>query len=238
MDGRTAITREAFYKMLYRTLPDLACAPFRSLPWPPQVHLAIFVHRVKDLAPGLYFLARDPAQLQAIRQAIRAESDWVEAPATPPSLALFQLASGDARTLAQAVSCHQEIAADGCFSLGMIARFEPALREHGAWFYPRLYWECGAVGQVLYLEAEACGIRGTGMGCHFDDPMHEVLGLEGTDYQSLYHFTAGGALEDPRLQSLPAYPCLPQTRKRGNSDPSEPSSWSIASLGHRAVTSA
>jgi hypothetical protein len=32
------------------------------------------------------------------------------------------------------------------------------------------------------------------------------LGLEGSDYQSLYHFTVGGALEDPRLQSLPAYP--------------------------------
>lgn len=208
MDGRTAITREPFYKMLYRTLPDPACPPFHTLPWPPQVHLAIFVHRVKDLLPGLYFLVRDSSQLPGLKQAIRAEFDWVEAPASPPDLALFQLAVGDARDLAQAVSCHQEIAADGCFSLGMVARFEPALREYGAWFYPRLYWECGAIGQVLYLEAEACGIRGTGMGCYFDDPMHEVLGLKGTDYQSLYHFTAGGALEDPRLQSLPAYPGL------------------------------
>ena len=103
MDGRTAITRETFYKMLYRTLP--ACPPFYTLPWPPQVHLAIFVHRVGDLVPGLYFLVRDLAQIPALKQAIRAEFDWVEAPATPPDLALFQLASGDARGLAQAVSC-------------------------------------------------------------------------------------------------------------------------------------
>lgn len=216
MDSRTAITRETFYKMLYRTLPDPACAPFHTLPWPPQVHLAIFVHRVKDLAPGLYLLVRDPARLAALKEVIRTDFDWVEAPAVPLGLALFQLAFGDVRTLAQAVSCHQEIAADGCFSLGMIARFEPTLREYGAWFYPRLYWECGAIGQVLYLEAEACGIRSTGMGCYFDNPMQEVLGLEGSDYQSLYHFTVGGALEDPRLQSLPAYPQseshLPVTR--------------------------
>jgi hypothetical protein len=80
--------------------------------------------------------------------------------------------------------------------------------KYGAWFYPRLYWECGIIGQVLYLEAEACRIRATGMGCYFDDPMHEVLGLRGGDYQSLYHFTVGGAIEDPRLQSLPAYPIV------------------------------
>jgi Nitroreductase family. len=126
----------------------------------------------------------------------------------PQDLSLFRLAIGDARALAQAISCHQEIAADGCFSLGMIARFEPALREYGGWFYPRLYWECGAIGQILYLEAEACGIRATGMGCYFDNPMHEVLGLRGNEYQSLYHFTVGGAIEDPRLQNLPAYPII------------------------------
>ena len=63
----------------------------------------------------------------------------------------------------------QEIAAFGCFSLGMIARFE-VLNDRGAWMYPRLFWECGVLGQLLYLEAHAVGIAATGIGCYFDDP--------------------------------------------------------------------
>ncbi len=61
------------------------------------------------------------------------------------------------------------------------------------------------IGQVLYLEAESVGIRGTGIGCFFDDPVHEVFGLTGKAYQSLYHFTMGGPVEDTRLSSLPPY---------------------------------
>lgn len=64
----------------------------------------------------------------------------------------------------------QDIAGDGCFSLGMVARFEPSLREKSAWMYPRLFWETGVLGQVLYLEAHAVGISATGIGCYFDDP--------------------------------------------------------------------
>lgn len=64
----------------------------------------------------------------------------------------------------------QEIASDGCFSLGMVARFESTLREKNVWMYPRLFWETGVLGQVLYLEAHATGISATGIGCFFDDP--------------------------------------------------------------------
>ena len=91
----------------------------------------------------------------------------------------------------------------------MVAEFERPLRSHGAWFYPRLFWEAGAIGQVLYLEAEAAGIRSTGIGCYFDDAMHDILGLEDTTYQDLYHFTVGGAVEDTRLTTHPAYPDTP-----------------------------
>lgn len=45
------------------------------------------------------------------------------------------------------------------------------------------------IGQLLYLEAKAAGLRSTGIGCFFDDPVHELLGLEGTAFQDLYHFT-------------------------------------------------
>jgi hypothetical protein len=62
------------------------------------------------------------------------------------------------------------------------------------------------IGQVLYLEAEAAGLRGTGIGCYFDDPVHEVFGLTGLAYQDLYHFTVGAPVEDARLTTWPSYP--------------------------------
>ena len=58
------------------------------------------------------------------------------------------------------------------------------------------------IGQVMYLEAEAAGARSTGIGCYFDDPVHQILGLVGNRFQDLYHFTVGVHVEDPRLQTL------------------------------------
>ena len=80
------------------------------------------------------------------------------------------LIEAEAQQSARQVSCHQDIASDGCFSLGMIAEYEAPIEQNGPWFYPRLFWEAGMIGQVLYLEAEAAGIRSTGIGCYFDDP--------------------------------------------------------------------
>jgi hypothetical protein len=51
----------------------------------------------------------------------------------------------------------QATAADGFFSLGMLAEFAEPIRRHGDWFYRALFWEAGLVGQVLYLEAKAWG---------------------------------------------------------------------------------
>jgi hypothetical protein len=88
----------------------------------------------------------------------------------------------------------------------MMADFDAAIDKHGPWFYRSLFWETGLVGQVLYLEAEAAGIRSTGIGCFFDDPVHRVLGFfPHTKFQSLYHFTVGGPVEDTRLTTLPPY---------------------------------
>lgn len=103
---------------------------------------------------------------------------------------------------------------DSAFSLGMIADFARTLKEEAAWAYRRLFWESGLIGQVLYLEAEAAGIQTTGMGCYFDDLLHLGLGLDldEDDWQSLYHFTVGGAVEDTRLTTLPAYFHLPTER--------------------------
>jgi hypothetical protein len=91
------------------------------------------------------------------------------------------------------------------FAAAMLAEYRHPLQVHGPWMYRRLYWETGVIGQVLYLEAEASGIRGTGIGCFFDDLTHRTFGLEGDQFQVLYHFTMGGPLEDTRLQTHPAY---------------------------------
>ena len=71
--------------------------------------------------------------------------------------------------------------------------------------YRHLFWETGMIGQVLYLEAEAQGVRATGIGCFFDDPVHELMGLPNDAFQSLYHFTVGGPREDARLATRAAY---------------------------------
>jgi hypothetical protein len=87
----------------------------------------------------------------------------------------------------------------------MLAELEPALTEHGAWMYRHLHWEAGAIGQILYIEAEAARLRATGIGCFFDDAVHELLGLRDRSLQSLYHFTVGAPVPDLRLRTLGAY---------------------------------
>jgi len=108
---------------------------------------------------------------------MRPEFEWSRPAGCPNDLPLFRLMQTDCRDAARSVSCHQEIASDGAFALAMIAEFEPGLREYGTWFYKRLHWEAGAIGQVLYLEAEAAGVRSTGIGCLFDDALHQVVGV-------------------------------------------------------------
>jgi hypothetical protein len=64
----------------------------------------------------------------------------------------------------------------------------------------------GVIGQTLYLEAEAAGVGATGIGCFYDDPVHDALGIFSHRLQALYHFTVGVALEDQRLTTEPGYP--------------------------------
>jgi hypothetical protein len=179
--------------------------PWDVLPWEPAIHLLLFVHRVDGLTPGLYVLVRNREKLSSLQQSMNVELIWTPVRGCPDSLPLYWLLEGDAKKAAVQVSCHQEIAGDSAFSLGMIAEFEGRLREGGAWWYPRLFWEAGLLGQVLYLEAEAAGVRGTGIGCFFDDPVHEIVGIKNLTIQSLYHFTIGGPVEDGRLMTLSPY---------------------------------
>lgn len=198
-DGRSGIQAELLFAWLQRLLPASSPVPFALTGEPAQVDLLLFVHRVQGLEPGLYWLARVDGQPQP--DGLRGDFSWQQ---VHDELPLYRLLEGDARGLAGFLSCGQDIGSDGVLAVAMLARFDAAL-ETGPWRYPRLYWECGQIGQLLYLEAEAAGLSGTGIGCFFDDQVHELLELADSRWQSLYHFTLGRALWDERLSSLPAY---------------------------------
>lgn len=210
-DGKTSISAATFFRMMQRVIPRADLPQLdRPMPWDvwpyePAIHLLLFVHRIEGLTPGLYMLVRDEKKLAFIQQSMNPELTWSPAPGCPEGLPLYWLLEGDAKKLAIQVSCHQDIAGDSAFSFGMLAEFEGRLRKEGAWWYSRLFWESGLLGQVLYLEAEAVGVRATGIGCFFDDPVHEIVAVKGLSLQSLYHFTIGGPVEDGRLMTLPPY---------------------------------
>ncbi|MGX5218095.1 nitroreductase family protein [Pseudomonas segetis] len=201
MDGKTGIHAELLLAWLRRLMPGNSPVPFAVTGEPAQVDVVVFVHRVQGLQPGLYWLARVTGEPEP---GLRGDFSWQR---VDDELPLYRLLEGDARELAGFLSCGQDIASDGCVALAMLARLDNALAA-GPWCYPRLYWECGQIGQLLYLEADAAGLSATGIGCYFDDAVHELLGLADTHWQSLYHFTLGKAVWDERLTAQPAYPRL------------------------------
>lgn len=224
-DGQTSITAERFYGMLARVMPrvDLEVhrrpMPWDAIPWEPRIHLALFVHRVDGLDSGLYMLARDPSKVDKLKGAMHERFAWSTPAGCPADLSLRMLEVGDARRLATQVSCFQDLAGDGAFSLGMIGEYREALFTHGPWFYRPLLWETGVIGQVFYLEAEAAGIAATGIGCYFDDPVHQVFGFGDLEFQSLYHFTVGGPVQDGRLTTFAPYGAHAQAPERGTDLP-------------------
>jgi SagB-type dehydrogenase family enzyme len=205
LDDMTSISAQCFYAILDRLLPRPGVPPWDAWPWPPRVHCAIFVHRVDGLSPGLYLFERSATVHEQLRNAMNPSFLFERPDGCPESVRLFRLAYGDFRRQSQVVSCQQKIAGAGAFSLGMLAEFAESIQAMGGWWYRRLFWESGILGQVLYLEAEAAGVRGTGIGCYFDDAFHSMLGLEGNLFQSMYHFTMGGPVEDTRLMTLSGY---------------------------------
>ena len=204
-DGSTSITRESFFHILHKVLPGMGQVPFAALPWRPCIDLLLFVHRVAGTVPGLYALLRDPRRKQTLQHLMMPSFVWTAPVDCPASLPLFLLEAGDAQQVAAQTSCGQQIASDGAFATAMLADYRSSIETHGPWFYRRLHWEAGVVGQQLYLEAEASGVRATGIGCFCDDLTHRTFGLKDDRFQVLYHLTVGGALEDPRIQIAPPY---------------------------------
>jgi len=166
-----------------------------------SAHLVIFVNRVENIASGMYILVRNQRDKNRLQELTKDEFLWSEEELSN----FYLLHEYDYKLFSKTVSCGQDIASDGAFSLGMIVNFSEQLATHGAHRYKELYWECGAIGQQLYLEATSMGLSGTGIGCFLDDMMHEILGFNDNQFQVLYHFTIGRGYVDSRIQTEPAY---------------------------------
>jgi SagB-type dehydrogenase family enzyme len=116
------------------------------------VALYLYVHRVRDCEPGVY--------------------RWDQA-----GRKLEQLHRGDVRRVAAYLSLEQSLAGNSCFTVSMIADLGEAARVFGNRGYRYVHFEAGAIGQRLYVGAEALGWNATGIGAFYDDDVHRYLGF-------------------------------------------------------------
>jgi SagB-type dehydrogenase family enzyme len=140
------------------------------------VRLYLYVHRVNGLERGVYRYWPEHAQLQQIKL-------------------------GDQRLVAAALSLGQDLAGNSCVTFSMIGDFEKATQIYGDRGYRYVHFEAGAIGQRMYLAAEALGLRATGIGAFFDDEVHKYLNLAPEQGQVVYHFAVGYPVPDPRLEA-------------------------------------
>jgi SagB-type dehydrogenase family enzyme len=116
------------------------------------VELYLYVHRVADCEPGVYRWDRCNAKLE-------------------------QLHAGNVQRVAAFLSLEQSLAGNSCFTVSMIADLAGAAALFGNRGYRYAHFEAGAIGQRLYVGAEALGWNATGIGAFYDDDVHRYLGF-------------------------------------------------------------
>ncbi|MFA6040257.1 MAG: SagB family peptide dehydrogenase [Methylophilus sp.] len=205
-DASYIMPKQVFTSMLEALLPQ-ASMPWNALSCPPLINLVFFIHRVEGFTSGLYLLVREPRLKQQlelslnqafVRVTITGLADAVNLQLLSP------ISSAELQRTARSLHCHQDIAANACFAVGMLAEFDATLACDAS-SYRDMHREAGVIGQALYLQAETHGLRGTGIGCFFDDPIHQLLGLADDTFQTIYHFTVGLAIEDTRITTTVSF---------------------------------
>jgi SagB-type dehydrogenase family enzyme len=116
------------------------------------VTLYLYFHLVRDSEPGVYRWDKSSRRLE-------------------------QLHRGNVERVAAYLSLEQPLAGNACFSVSMIADLAEAARIFGNRGYRYVHFEAGAIGQRLYLGAEAMGWNATGIGAFYDDDVHRYLGF-------------------------------------------------------------
>ena len=168
--GRESISFEQLATVLSTTRQDL----FADFATHRYVHLYLYVHRVEGLEPGVYRFWPEHSELERIK-------------------------AGDQRLAAAALSLGQDLAGNACVAFSMIGDFENAASRYGDRGYRYVHFEAGAIGQRMYLAAEALGLRATGIGAFLDEEVNRYLGLSSEQGQVVYHFAIGYPVADPRL---------------------------------------
>ena len=138
------------------------------------VQLYLYVHLVDGLERGVYRY-------------------W------PQSATLELVKSGDQQVMAAGLSLGQSLAGNACVAFSMIGDLERAVKSHGDRGYRYVHFEAGAIGQRLYIAAEALGLGATGIGAFFDDEVNQYLELSSDQGQVVYHFAVGHPVPDPRV---------------------------------------
>lgn len=216
--AKSTLGGKQFRELLNALLPRHQEAPFDISLAESSIHLVFFVHNIDDFQPGIYIQIRNTNHLQEIKEAFTQDFLWEK---VDQAASLYLLQKGTFRKEASLFSCGQEICGNGAVAVAMLGRFREEI-DNEPCRYRELFWEAGMIGQILYLQAEMSGQRGTGIGCYFDDPVHEFLGIKDDAYQDLYHFTIGYPIVDKRISSHPPYYHLQTKGKSGQS--SRPSS--------------
>jgi SagB-type dehydrogenase family enzyme len=121
------------------------------------ITLYLYVHRVRDCDPGIY--------------------RWESSTRT-----LTQLHRANVERVAAYLSLEQALAGNSCFTVSMVANLAGAAKAFGNRGYRYVHFEAGAIGQRLYVGAEAMNLNATGIGAFYDDDVHRYLGfLEESD---------------------------------------------------------
>jgi SagB-type dehydrogenase family enzyme len=140
------------------------------------IQLYLYVHRVYGLEPGVYRFWPERAELE-------------------------QLRTGDQRIAAAGLSLGQFLAGNACVAFSMIGDLDRAARAFGDRGYRYVHFEAGAIGQRLYLAAEALGLGATGIGAFYDEEVHRYLNLTPGQGRVVYHFAIGYPVPDSRLDA-------------------------------------
>ena len=202
-DSGYVLPAHDFIEMLEALLP-VNSSPWNTLSSKPSINLLLFVHRIEGFKSGIYLLTREPRLSTKLDSNLSQQFLRERVANLPTHLNLQFLKAVETiefQRVVRSLHCHQDIAANACFALGMLAEYDDVIINNPA-AYRDLHREAGLIGQVLYLQAEMIGLRGTGIGCFFDDPIHDLLGLTNESFQCIYHFTVGLALDDTRIESI------------------------------------
>jgi SagB-type dehydrogenase family enzyme len=132
----------------------------------PELELRLVVHRVEGVAPGLYRYVPDAHGLELL----------------------------EARSLAgplERACLYQDKAASASVAFLVVGEIEAARKRAGDRSYRDLLLGAGALAERIYLGAEAIDLGARNLAAFFDDPLNELVKLDGQG-RAVVHLTVLG----------------------------------------------